>query len=242
MVNSFFKRLRSLSQRPGKLWIKGQCILCADKGQDTADICQACETDLPRVGHQCLRCALPLTDADQTECGQCLQAPPPFQRTHAPWLYQPPTAQLISAFKYRRHYSCGRTLAIIASASIVSAYKYDRLPDIITPTPLHWYRHLQRGFNQSEHLASVFAKQLHRPMQHLLKRNKATPAQQLLNARKRRQNLRGAFQVIGEVQGKTVAVVDDVMTTGATVSEISQVLLNAGAKEVHIWVLARTPH
>lgn len=240
MVNRFRRFIRNGFSLP-KLFqaIAGQCILCAAPGQKGLDLCQQCELDLPLLASCCQQCALPLPD-DDSSCGRCLVDPPPYRYTQAPWLYQPPVAQLISRFKYNRQYSIGRVLSTMAASKYVSAYSGCNLPDIIVPIPLHWQRHITRGFNQSEHLARYYAGHLGIPMQRVLKRCKSTTAQQTLNAEQRRRNLKGAFKVIGDVCGKRVVVVDDVMTTGTTVGEASRCLLKAGASEVHVWCLART--
>ncbi len=238
MVNRFF---HSLSAPLPNFSIIGQCILCGDSAQAGLDICPPCVAELPTLGHCCPRCALPLADGDGSDCGQCLLLPPPFSRTEAAWCYQPPIAQIISGFKYNHHYCYGKTLAVLMHRKIAGAYLHDALPDRITATPLHWSRLLRRGFNQSEQLARYYAKQLAIPLITAVKRRKATPAQQSLDALQRQQNLRGAFTVVEDVTGMCIALVDDVMTTGATASEISRCLLDAGAAEVHVWCLARTP-
>ncbi|MEE8058380.1 MAG: phosphoribosyltransferase family protein [Pseudomonadales bacterium] len=238
MVNRFFQAFYSKSP---PLAVIGQCILCGDCGQPGLDLCRPCSDELPLLSHCCQRCALPLTDGSQNNCGQCLQSPPPFQHTKATWHYSPPIAQLISSFKYNHRYSYGHTLAKIMGFKLASAYTHNNLPDVIIATPLHWYRQLRRGFNQSEQLTQSLAKHLNIPPLRAVKRCKSTPPQQSLNARQRKQNLQGAFTVCADVTGKRLALVDDVMTTGATASEISRCLLKAGAAEIHIWCLARTP-
>lgn len=225
----------------------GCCVLCGGSGQPRLDICLDCQQDLPYLTHACHCCALPLSDCGKGEhnqqlCGQCLQAPPPYLRTEAVWLYQPPIAQLISSFKYKNQYCYGHVLSIIGAKKIASAYKHSYFPDLVTATPLHWTRRLQRGFNQSERLARYWASRLGIPYQHCLKRIKATPPQQTLSATDRRRNLRNAFKICADVNGKRIAVVDDVITTGATARELTSCLLTAGAAEVHLWCLARTPY
>ncbi len=240
MVNSFFQPGLSVFQAFKGLSLTGRCILCDAIGQPGLDICQGCEAELPGLGPHCRHCALPLPSLDQTLCGQCQLMPPPFERTVASYLYQYPVAELIGGFKYNRHLSYGKVLTLAGLNRFVSAYNHD-LPDIITPIPLHWRRRLKRGFNQSEHIAGYLSKGLGIPLLTLLKRSQFTPPQQQLDAQQRRQNLRGAFEATQVLEGQCVAVVDDVMTTGATATEVTKQLLDAGAGEVHIWVLARTP-
>lgn len=218
----------------------GQCILCAAKGQPGLDICRYCETDLPVIGSNCTQCALPLNVEHGGLCGQCTLISPPYARTEVQWLYQPPIAQLISDFKYHGRLHCGSALAKIAYQKYASTYLHTPKPDVLTPMPLHWRRYLHRGFNQSEHLAQYYSKALKIPVIRSLKRVRATPSQQSLNAETRKRNLKGAFKVNADVAGKTVALVDDVMTTGASAHEASLCLLAGGAAAVHIWCLART--
>ncbi len=249
MVNRFFHAfLRKLP-----LSLAGQCILCGANNHRNCttnalrldrrnlDLCLACENDLPSINHGCQHCALPLAVKSARDCGQCLRSPPPFKRTIAAWPYSPPIAQLISGFKYNRHYSYGQSLGKVLASKLASTYKHNNIPQLIVPTPLHWWRQLQRGFNQSEQLASCLSSQLQVPISRAVKRIKPTPPQQTLNAQQRRHNLQGVFTVTRPVRGKRLALVDDVMTTGATAAEISRCLLSAGALEVHVWCLARTP-
>ena len=238
MVNRIFRALHTL---PPPVTVLGQCVLCGDAGQIGLDMCSPCVADLPTLGPCCPRCAIPLTDKSPDYCGQCLLIPPPFLRTVAAWHYRAPIAQLISGFKYNSHYSYGHTLAKIMTTRLVSAYIKQPFPDLVTAIPLHWTRRLKRGFNQSEQLARHYAKVLDITTAPTVKRCKATAPQQSLDALQRQQNLRGAFSAIADVTGRRIALVDDVMTTGATASEVSRCLLEAGAMEVHIWCLARTP-
>lgn len=224
--------------------INGQCILCGDCGQQSLDMCPPCEQSLSIIKHCCRTCAMPLLNHSELLCGDCLQHPPPFTHTQAIWTYGFPVAQLIAAYKYQRKLSYGQTLGEIAIRHIEDAYSQRPAPDYIVATPLHWRRQLARGFNQTDMLARHYSNRLQTPLLSGVKRKKLTQPQQSLDARQRKVNLRDAFSIANPkpIKGKLVAVVDDVMTTGATAKELSQTLLDTGAREVHIWVLARTPH
>ena len=205
-------------------------------------ICKACFSELPWLTNPCELCALPLpVTSGAQRCGECLQKPPLFTRIEAPWLYEPPIAQLIVGFKHNRRYSYGEALATIAAQNRAGG----TLPDWICPTPLHWLRHLKRGFNQSQQLADCYSRHTGIAVKQCLQRINHTPAQQGLDAEQRKRNLRGSFRVAGKavesIKGKRIAVIDDVVTTCATANEISRCLLDAGAAEVQIWCLARTP-
>ena len=219
-----------------------RCQLCGDHCSTGDDFCTPCRHDLPWLPPGCYRCAIPLPDPDETLlCGNCLSEPPHFHRTEAAWLYQPPLAKLIADYKYHRKFYYGRSLALLLAERLLSAYREEPLPDVITSVPLHWRRRLRRGFNQSELVALEVGKCLALQYQPLLKRIRTTAQQQGLDAQQRSRNLRGAFTCCGPLRGKRVALVDDVMTTGSTANEISRTLLKAGASEVHLWCLARTP-
>lgn len=221
--------------------LPGHCVLCGCASGRPLDLCPDCEADLPWLQQACRRCALPLAHTDKQYCGRCQRSPPPFVRAEATWHYAAPVAQLIGGFKYHSHYSYGHVLAKLCPKKIVSTY-YDRpVPDLIVPTPLHWWRQLGRGFNQSEQLARQLAAATDRPVCRAVLRHRRTPPQQGLNAQQRQKNLQSAFRTVLPVAGRSVALVDDVMTTGATASAISHCLLAAGATQVHLWCLARTP-
>lgn len=117
------------------------------------------------------------------------------------------------------------------------------LPDVIVPVPMHWRRKLSRGFNHCEQLAEQLGQSLQLPVFKGLRRIRNSPPQQGLSAAQRHRNLQGAFALQGKqsVEGLSIALLDDVITTGSTAEAISQLLLAAGARDVHIWSLARTP-
>jgi ComF family protein len=241
--------------------LTGRCILCGGTSQNKVDLCNTCEYSLPTVNYACHHCALPIYSAPSNEfnpnlkdtistttiCGQCQQSPPPFQFTIACWQYLTPLAQLISQYKHNHQLSYGMNLATLAGPLIRQQYlqhaETRTMPEALIATPLHWRRYWQRGFNQSQLLASSLSLQLDIPLINPLKRHQATTMQQSLNAKQRQHNLRNAFIVTKPdmIKGRRIALIDDVMTTGATATEAANTLINAGASEVHIWVLARTP-
>lgn len=243
MVNSIFSRWADQL-------LPRHCILCDRATSRAIDLCIDCEQDLPSLTPPyCDLCALPLSIRDNLSppaliqrCGRCLKSPPSYQSSSAGWLYRYPVDQLISQFKHQAKMSHGRVLAELFSQSIIRNYQHQELPDLITPTPLHWQRLWLRGFNQSDILAQRLSKLLNIPIQRTLKRSRHTHSQQGLTAKQRHKNLNKAFTVrSNNVKDKTIALVDDVVTTGTTADQISQCLLAAGAKSVHIWCLARTP-
>ena len=184
----------------------------------------------------CPQCALPTLHG--AVCGQCLQHPPHFRRTVAAFAYAFPLDKLLLALKY------GEKLHLSGLLADKLALRIDHLPDCIIPMPLHKERLRQRGFNQSMQLAQRLSQQLHVPLlAHACVRIRNTPSQSGLPWKERNKNMRKAFDCSTVVTGKHIAVVDDVMTTGATLNELAHTLLRAGASEVSAWVVARTlPH
>lgn len=232
--------------------LPGHCLLCGstyrdEKGLTThyLSLCAGCAGDLPRISHPCYSCALPLASSETSLCGKCLKAPPLFSRCIAPFSYSPPIQQLITGIKHRQQLSYGYLLGELLSHEIAESYKSTPQPDMIVPIPLHKLRLKERGFNQASEIAHHLGNKTFRhgriPIKpDLIGRSIATPNQQGLSAIERRKNLRNAFQVSQRVDGKSIALVDDVVTTTSTALEVSRVLLKAGAKEIHIWALART--
>ncbi|MDY0006609.1 MAG: double zinc ribbon domain-containing protein [Spongiibacteraceae bacterium] len=219
--------------------LPGECVLCRLPSGRRRDLCADCEYTLPWLGSCCAVCALPL--ATGGICGQCLRAPPPFATIRAAFCYDTPVDQLINRFKHRRQPACGRILGTLL-ADHLEETELPARPDALIPVPLHWRRHWRRGFNQAEILAWDLGQRLNLPvLGRALRRRRRTPAQQGLDARARRRNLRGAFQVRRPLDGLHLAVVDDVVTTAATSREVARTLLAAGAATVEIWCLARTP-
>lgn len=226
--------------------LPGHCICCALPSARQLDLCIHCESMFSPLAAHCTRCALPLPElspassAPDALCAHCMQQPPLFQHCFAPWPYQPPLSRLITAFKYRRHYSSGRVLGSLLAQALRQHYRNRTMPELLTAAPMHWRRLLWRGFNHSDWLARHLAGALQQPNRQLLRRVRHTATQQGLNARQREHNLDQAFVACGDIKGHSIAVVDDVMTTGATANAISAALLHAGAREIHIWCLART--
>lgn len=232
------------------IWIKNnlfaQCILClgSNPHPDT-QLCGGCEADLPWQQASCQRCALPLPHP-AAQCGRCLKAPPSFSHALAPLLYRFPIDSLIPAFKYHGQTDIGRLLGQLLAEAAADWLLQDiaPCPDLLLPVPMHRKRQAQRGYNQAYELARDVARRTRlRCHPGLLERTRATLSQQGLDAKARRQNLRGAFNCPEpeQLQGKHVALIDDVMTTGVTVSEASHTLLQAGAASVQVWCVARTP-
>ncbi len=220
-----------------RLW-PPTCLVCGLPAECDQDCCHGCRAALPKADGQCRRCALELpTTVDL--CGRCQQHPPPFDHAWAAFSYQPPVSALIGDFKFHGSLTAGRLLAELAAESL-AAQDAER-PQLLVPVPLHWRRLWRRGFNQAEWLCRDLSPHLGRlPWANLLERPRATPHQAELPADKRGGNVRNAFKVRSLPDGLNhVALVDDVMTTGATLAECARVLKRAGVSRVDVWVVAR---
>ena len=172
-------------------------------------------------------------------CGLCLAKPPPQQRTLAPWLYRVPVDTLITRYKFRGDRAAGRLLAEewLNEVDILD----DDRPEALVPCPLHRRRLHRRGFNQASELAQWLGESLSVPVRYdLCRRLRPGPAQTSLNRAQRLANLKSTFSSRAGVPGH-VAIVDDVVTTGATSAALARVLLQSGARRVDVWALARTP-
>lgn len=170
--------------------------------------------------------------------------PPPWTRLLAPFSYQLPLPALISGFKYQGKLVSGRVLSARLQTHLQQEYQHCQWPSLILPVPLHGSRIRQRGFNQALEIARPLAKCFGIPMlTHAVHRARKTDQQTGLCASARKRNMRGAFQLDSDLAfapGTSIAIVDDVVTTGVTVMELARVLRKAGAGDIHVWALART--
>lgn len=226
-------------------WLKSKqsCLLCDESTDTPCAICTACETELPWLGDQCQQCALPL-GMSGLSCAQCARHSPAFDEVVVPWLYQFPVDSLITRFKHQGNWPMGRLMAELLGYFLQHRFD-DTLPrpDCLLPVPLATKRLRQRGYNQAAMLANWLSAQLQIPMdERLLLRTLETPAQQGLDAKARKRNLRGAFALADEerIKGRHIALVDDVLTTGSTADVIARLLIKAGAQRVDVYCLART--
>ncbi len=218
-----------------------QCAICRSWGSDR--ICAPCRGRFAPDVTRCERCALRVPERISV-CGACLRSPPPYDSAVAALDYAHPWDRLIAPFKFNAALDLASALArCLADACQRRDVAH---PGLLLPVPLSPQRLRERGYNQAWEIARRLARVLACPADaRLLLRIKDTPHQLALHVDKRAANVRGAFAVeparLAELRGRTVTVVDDVMTTGATLAEITGVLRQAGAAEVHVRVLARTP-
>ena len=224
------------------LW-PARCLICDESAEDARDLCRACAAALPWNHVACDRCALPL--AAPGTCGACLRRPPPLAAAHAACRYGFPLDRLLLRFKFSHDLTAGRLLSQLMAEACSSLPR----PDALIPIPLHCARLRHRGYDQALELARPLARALSLPLlDNALQRVRPTRAQSELGAGARRRNLRNAFAFDGnavlrarQVLPRHVVLVDDVMTTGATLHAAATALLRAGVQRVDAWVCARVP-
>jgi ComF family protein len=217
------------------------CAVC--RGWSAQRVCGDCRQRHAAPRARCIGCALGVPAGVQ-RCGACIAAPLPFSRAVAAVDYGFPWSGLISAFKFRAALDLAAPLAELLAAAADRAACPP--PDVVAPVPLGADRLAERGMNQAWELARRVAPRLRlKSDAALLKRRVETPHLADLPRGERERAIRGAFAIVPgasmHVRGKTIALVDDVMTTGATAAEAARTLLAAGAASVQLWVLARTP-
>ena len=196
---------------------------------------------LPYPTYACQQCGLSLQHHLQTLCGQCLTRPPAFSRCLSAFDYAPPVSQLITACKFQQRvdYAYALSQCFVEQVSPVLNQLAQR-PTYLIPIPLHRKRLLQRGFNVADIIARRISQPLNIPiLQGAITRIKHTVPQAGLGQAKRRSNLRGAFHCSHALTAESVAIVDDVITTGTTCHEMARTLQRAGVKDVWVFCLAR---
>lgn len=201
--------------------------------------CAACNTSLPyAIEPHCPICALPTLQGEV--CGRCLSHPPIFTRTEVVFSYTFPLDKLIQAMKYGEQLALAKAFAEKLSQRIAP----NKLPDYVIPMPLHPNKLRKRGFNQSLLLAEKIAHELNiKLLPNACHRIRDTPSQSSLKWKERDKNVRDAFRCDADLSRKHVALVDDVMTTGASLNALAAAIKKCGATEISTWVVARTlPH
>lgn len=234
MVYNFISNMTSTM----RLALSNQQHFCAfcKLSSKNSNLCTSCYELLRRNASYCICCGRSLSNA--TLCGQCLKKPPHYQTLIAGCDYQFPINKAISRIKFEGQIDLLKSLSICLIDNIKQSSV--PLPDAIIPIPLHPARVSSRGFNQSLFIANQLAKAFNiNVLSDCLIRVKNTPQQIGLTAQQRRNNLKSAFKVIRPIPTR-IAIVDDVVTTTATISEASRTCHTHGCQHVSIWCLAKT--
>lgn len=213
------------------------CVLCQSRVKNSQkSICANCIHDLPwQLANACPQCGL--AAATNTLCGHCLKSPPAFDATHALFRYHHPIDTVLQKYKYGN----ALTIAELFGKLLSDHRQASELPDLLIPMPLHPQRLQERGFNQALEIARIVARQLSIPLDiNSCKRVKLSAPQATLPLKQRVKNMRNAFVCNRRLDGIRVALVDDVMTTGASLHALTTAVRKAGAASVECWVVART--
>jgi len=211
------------------------CALCGAGSGDSL-LCFPCSASLPVVAAACPVCALPAPPG--SVCGDCLARPPPFRAAVAAFVYAFPVDRLVHALKYGGQLALAEPLALALIGAIDRRARPP--PDAVVALPLSPARQRERGFNQASEIARRVARAFGRPLVPGLARARDSPPQAALAWADRARNVRGAFLANPLLAGRRVAIVDDVMTTGATLATAARAARRAGALDVEAWVVART--
>ncbi len=234
-VDGWFARL-------GRVLLPLRCLVCGEAGVHCHDLCAPCQRGLPWNRSACARCGLPMPEP-VASCGRCLKKPPSLDRTHAAFRYGFPVDNLLPRFKFHHDLAAGRELAEAMHTMLKDAMaNAGEHPQALIAVPLHPKRLRRRGYNQALELAKPLSKAFAIPLlRDGLRRLRDIAPQSDLGALARRRNPRGAFAIGDAALPAHVALVDDVMTTGATLYECARVLKGAGVQRVDAWVAARVP-
>jgi ComF family protein len=216
--------------------LASRCLVCGESGDAGLDLCRACRNALAWNLDACPQCGLS-NAGESGHCGACLLAPPPYTRVLAAFHYAFPVDRLLPRFKFHDDLAAGALLASLMHWALDPA----DTPQLLIPVPLHRSRLRRRGYDQALELAKALSGECRLPLcRDRLVRLRATRAQTELGADARQNNIRGAFGLrAGPLLPAHVALVDDVMTTGATAGECARVLLAAGVRRVDVWTIAR---
>ena len=226
-----------------------QCVVCGKACYRHYSLCLPCELQLPQLGNCCFSCGMEYAATALVNgiCSSCQLAPKPFYSCRSVFRYQPPINKLLAAFKFHSRFEVGFALSQSLAKQMKRHYESSYKPDYLLPVPLHKHRLRQRGFNQALEISRVISRQCDIPVAHnLVRKIRDTPAQtEMSSARARKVNLQRAF-VLSDKPGiknvNSIAIIDDVVTTTATVSVLSQTLRSHGIQRVEVWSLARAAH
>lgn len=227
-----------------RLKIGSYCVFCRRSSTSCRDLCDGCESQLQRITHSdragrvtslCLACGI---EGRSEICASCAQRRSPFTRIVAPYRYAFPLDKIIHQLKYHDRRVYARVLGSLLCAAVPAE---GVLPDVLVSVPLSRARARKRGFNQAADIARWCASELGVPhWPDAAERIAETGSLAGLSRAERQQHILGAFRAADRVCGKRIAIVDDVLTTGATAREFATELYDTGALSVELWVLART--
>lgn len=210
-----------------------RCVGCGRRASDL--LCGSCFEELPRIEPPvCRRCGAP-TAFETYGCDICSALDLQFESARAPLRYAGAGKGIVHALKYQGYFTVVERLMV---PLMLEALGRDRSFDLVVPVPLHRARLIKRGFNQAEVMARGISEKIKAPVSDTIKAVRRTEDQVALSGDARRRNLAGAFRIKERVAGR-ILLVDDVLTTGATLGEGARALYAAGAREVHALTVCR---
>ena len=225
-----------------KLLVPYYCVICGLQTNNSYGICDPCFSDLPWLTHYCARCSNPLINSNNLLCGSCLKSKLYYDKIISLFHYRPPISQLITQFKFHKKLHLSRNFSQLIVSQLNDFINTSNIKfDIVIPVPLHRKRIKERGFNQANEIAKLIAKKLQILLaNNVVVRVKNTSPQTELPSKQRKRNVKNAFFVQGNIQDKNILIIDDVITTGATVNELSRVLKKSGADHIVVCSLTRS--
>ena len=227
---------RGLARCFNYLFAPGFCLACGCEIVGTGSLCGSCSRQLRWVPNPCQYCGQP-NPVDGLVCPACQLNPPRWQRLIAPFQYRGLVRDYLLQLKFSEALYLSRTLC---QESITPFRQSSPKPEVLLPVPLHRTRLLERGYTQAYEIATVWSAALGITVdRHALTRDRVTRSQSGLSATQRERNVRKAFAYAPNQEYRHVALVDDIVTTGSTVTEITRLLHRAGVEYVEVWALAR---
>ncbi|MDH3635208.1 MAG: ComF family protein [Gammaproteobacteria bacterium] len=227
---------RGIARFIDHLFAPGVCLACGSEISDANSLCPDCKARLQWVPNPCQYCGQP-NAANGLVCPRCLLCPPRWQKMIAPLQYRGLARRYLLQLKFSESHYLAKTLCHQCLEPFRASTPQ---PEVLIPVPLHRTRLLERGYNQAREIAGIWSRAFGIPVdQHALTRLRATPGQSGLSATQRANNVRQAFAYAPKRVYRHVALVDDIVTTGSTASEITKTLHRAGVDFVEVWALAR---
>lgn len=218
------------------------CVGCGFSSDDPyVDLCKFCKVHLPWFKDGCIKCGANLENVNASIiCEDCVNQPPPFDRVYALFKYEPPLNGLVNKLKFHEQLIPASFFAQLFFTAVTQDWYADKpLPQAIIPVPLHQKRLLNRGYNQALEISLPLGKALNLPVRaDLCQKTRNTPPQARLKREMRLNNLRNAFKAQNS-NFSSVAIVDDVVTTGSTVRAMSYALHAAGIQQIDVWCVCR---
>lgn len=235
LSNKFQLRIKTIID----LLVPHHCVVCSKPVfSNNLYCCESCFDQLPFQQNACSVCGQQF-NAQSDICGQCINNPPEFESCFCAFAYQSPIRELIQSFKYQQQPALATLLSRLLYQEVCDQQL--ELPEALIPVPMHYSRLRERGYNQAQLLATEIGKLSNIKVDNcLIKKSKITPTQASLSRKQRIRRIKGSFIANQKAPYSSVAIIDDVVTTGATISEITKILKQKGVDSIQIWAIAHT--